>query len=85
MSDSVLDAVEKVHDEVDVCRDKDWDMLGERLYQTILDAPEYADACFTDAQKRAIIAVCRETYYATTVVARAYAFKAAETLRHALG
>ena len=46
----------------------------------ILDSDEHADAGFTEAQKSAIVAVCRETYYATSVVARAYAFKAVETL-----
>lgn len=85
MSDSVLDAVEKAHDEVDACRDEDWAMLGERLRQMILDASEHADADFTDAQKEAVIAVCRETYYAASVVARAYAFKTAEVLRRERG
>jgi hypothetical protein len=28
-----------------------------------------------------IVAVCRETYYATSIVARAYAFKTAEALK----
>lgn len=85
MSDSVLDAVERAHDEVEACRDEDWAMLGERLRRTILNAPEHAAADLTDAQKEAIIAVCRETYYAASIVARAYAFKAAEALRHELG
>ena len=85
MSDGVLDAVEKAHDEVDASRDEDWAILGERLRRTILDASEHSDACFTEAQKEAIVAVCRETYYAASVVARAYAFKAAEALRRELG
>lgn len=85
MSDSVLDAVGKALDEVEGCRDEDWAILGERLRQTILDASNHADADFTDAQKEAIIAVCRETYYAASVIARAYAFTAAEALRHGIG
>ena len=85
MSDGVLDAVEKALDEVDGCRDEDWAILGERLRQTILDASNHADADFTDAQKDAIIAVCRETYYAASVIARAYAFTAAKALRHGIG
>ena len=40
------------------------------------------DKNLSDAQKEAIIAVCRETYYAASIIARAYAFKAAEVLRH---
>lgn len=81
MGDVALDAVERVLDEVDGCRDTDWAVLGERLRAAILDADEFASADFTDAQKEAIVAVCRETYYATSIVARAYAFKAAEALR----
>ena len=85
MSDSVLEAVERAHDEVEACRDEDWAILGERLRRTILDAPGHVDADLTDAQKEAIVAVCRETYYAASVVARAYAFKTAEALRHECG
>lgn len=81
MLDDVLGAVERVHDEVDACRDTDWAILGERLRKSILDAEEHSGADFTDAQKDAIIAVCRETYYAASVIARAYAFKTAEVLR----
>lgn len=81
MSDAVLTAVVKVHDEVDAQRDTDWSVLGERLRQRILDSAEHADANFTEAQKEAIIAVCRETYYAASVVARAYAYQAIEALR----
>ena len=46
---------------------------------------EHIDAGFTEAQKAAIVAVCRETYYATSVVARAYAFKAVEVLLDRIG
>ncbi len=80
VADATLDAVERVLDEVDKSRDVDWTILGERLRSAILDSDEHADAGFTEAQKAAIVAVCRETYYATSVVARAYAFKAVETL-----
>lgn len=82
MLDDVLGTVERVHDEVDACRDTDWAVLGERIRKTILDAEAHSGADFTDAQKDAIIAVCRETYYAASVIARAYAFKTAEVLRH---
>ena len=82
MCDDVLNAVERVHDEVDACRDADWSILGERHRKTILDSDEHAGANLSDAQKEAIIAVCRETYYAASIIARAYAFKAAEVLRH---
>ena len=51
----------------------------------ILDSGEHVDAGFTEAQKAAIVAVCRETYYATSVVARAYAFKAVEALLDRIG
>ena len=85
MSDSVLNAVEKALDEVESCRDEDWAMLGERLRRTILGASEHVDADFTDAQKEAIVAVCRETYYAASIVARAYAFKTAEAFHRELG
>lgn len=80
VADATLYAVERVLDEVDKSRDVDWTILGERLRSAILDSDEHADAGFTEAQKAAIVAVCRETYYATSVVARAYAFKAVETL-----
>lgn len=80
MADATLDAVERVLDEVDKSRDVDWSILGERLRSAILDSGEHVDAGFTEAQKAAIVAVCRETYYATSVVARAYAFKAVEAL-----
>lgn len=80
VADATLDAVERVLDEVDKSRDVDWTIFGERLRSAILDSDEHADAGFTEAQKSAIVAVCRETYYATSVVARAYAFKAVETL-----
>ena len=85
MSDSVLDAIERAHAEVDAARDEDWAMLGERLRLSILDAPDHADAEFSEAQKEAIVAVCRETYYAASVLAKAYAFKTAEALRRELG
>lgn len=78
MADATLDVVERVLDEVDKSRDVDWTILGERLRSAILDSGEHIDAGFTEAQKAAIVAVCRETYYATSVVARAYAFKAAK-------
>lgn len=80
MADATLDAVERVLDEVDKSRDVDWSILGERLRSAILDSGEHVDAGFTEAQKAAIVAVCRETYYAASVVARAYAFKAVEAL-----
>ena len=70
MADATLDAVERVLDEVDKSRDVDWSILGERLRSAILDSGEHVDAGFTEAQ----------TYYATSVVARAYAFKAVEAL-----
>ena len=76
MADATLDAVERVLDEVDKSRDVDWSILGERLRSAILDSGEHVDAGFTEA----IVAVCRETYYAASVVARAYAFKAVEAL-----
>lgn len=81
VNDAVLDAVERALDEVDKSRDVDWTILGERLRSAILDSSEHAAADLTDAQKDAIVAVCRETYYATSIVARAYAFKAADALR----
>lgn len=80
-----LDVVERVLDEVDKSRDVDWTILGERLRSAILDSGEHVDAGFTEAQKAAIVAVCRETYYATSVVARAYAFKAVEALLDRIG
>ena len=80
-----LDVVERVLDEVDKSRDVDWTILGERLRSAILDSGEHIDAGFTEAQKAAIVAVCRETYYATSVVARAYAFKAVEALLNRIG
>ena len=79
MADAALDVVERVLDEVDKSRDVDWTILGERLRSAILDSG------FTEAQKAAIVAVCRETYYATSVVARAYAFKAVEALLDRIG
>lgn len=82
---STLDVVERVLDEVDESRDVDWTILGERLRSAILDSGEHVDAGFTEAQKAAIVAVCRETYYATSVVARAYAFKAVEALLDRIG
>ena len=82
MADATLDVVERVLDEVDKSRDVDWTILGERLRSAILDS---GDAGFTEAQKAAIVAVCRETYYATSVVARAYAFKAVEALLNRIG
>ena len=85
MADAALDAVERVLDEVDKSRDVDWSILGERLRSAILDSGEHIDAGFTEAQKAAIVAVCRETYYATSVVARAYAFKAVEVLLDRIG
>ena len=72
MADATLDVVERVLDEVDKSRDVDWTILGERLRSAILDSGEHVDAGFTEAQKAAIVAVCRETYYATSVVARIY-------------
>ena len=85
MADATLDAVERVLDEVDKSRDVDWSILGERLRSAILDSGEHVDAGFTEAQKAAIVAVCRETYYAASVVARAYAFKAVEALLDRIG
>lgn len=82
---ATLDVVERVLDEVDKSRDVDWTILGERLRSAILDSGEHIDAGFTEAQKAAIVAVCRETYYATSVVARAYAFKAVEVLLDRIG
>ena len=84
MADATLDVVERVLDEVDKSRDVDWTILGERLRSAILDSGEHVDAGFTEAQKAAIVAVCRETY-ATSVVARAYAFKAVEALLDRIG
>lgn len=84
MSDKVLKSVERVLGEVDVCRDVDWDALGEKLLATVLDRPEMTGT-FTEAQKEAIVAICRETYYAASVIAKAYAFKTAEILCHELG
>ena len=84
MADATLDVVERVLDEVDKSRDVDWTILGERLRSAILDSGDI-DAGFTEAQKAAIVAVCRETYYATSVVARAYAFKAVEALLNRIG
>lgn len=85
MADATLDVVERVLDEVDKSRDVDWTILGERLRSAILDSGEHIDAGFTEAQKAAIVAVCRETYYATSVVARAYTFKAVEALLDRIG
>lgn len=85
MTLTTLDVVERVLDEVDKSRDVDWTILGERLRSAILDSGEHIDAGFTEAQKAAIVAVCRETYYATSVVARAYAFKAVEVLLDRIG
>ena len=82
MADATLDVVERVLDEVDKSRDVDWTILGERLRSAILDSGEHIDAGFTEAQNAA---VCRETYYATSVVARAYAFKAVEALLNRIG
>ena len=81
MSDAILDVVERALDKVDASRDVDWSILGERLREGVLDSPEHASACFTEAQKEVIVAVCRETYYAASVIARAYTFKAVEALR----
>lgn len=85
MLNSVLDAIERAHSEVDTARDEDWAMLGERLRRSILDASDHIGADFTEAQKEAIIAVCRETYYAASIVAKAYSFKAVEALHRELG
>ena len=60
-------------------------MLTGLFSASILDSGEHIDAGFTEAQKAAIVAVCRETYYATSVVARAYAFKAVEALLNRIG
>ena len=60
MADATLDVVERVLDEVDKSRDVDWTILGERLRSAILDSGEHIDAGFTEAQKAAIVAVCRE-------------------------
>lgn len=78
MRKSVLTAVVAAHDKVDVCRDDDWVILGERLLEGILDDDEYSDAYFNEAQKAAIIAACRETFYAAAVISRAYAYQTAE-------
>lgn len=74
---SVLDAVVAKLDEVDQRRDEDWVLLGEKLRDAILDKDEVR-AVFTEEQKAALVAVCRETYYAASVVARAYALQAIE-------
>lgn len=52
MCDDVLNAVERVHDEVDACRDADWSILGERLRKTILDSDEHAGANLSDAKRK---------------------------------
>lgn len=81
MSDKRLKRVVKIHDEIDdTKRDPDWVILGEKISEGILNAPEHAAANFTDAQKAAIIAACRETYYAASMIARAYAYQAAKAI-----
>lgn len=82
-NEKILDAVVRVHKEVDACRDDDWELLGEKLYDTILK--KCAGLGFTPEQEAALIAVCRETYYAASVVAQAYAFRTAEVLASYLG
>ncbi len=77
-NEKLLDAVARVHKEVGVGRDADWERLGEKLYDTILK--KSAGLGFTPEQEAAIIAVCQETYYVASVVAEAYAFKTAEVL-----
>lgn len=82
-NEKVLDAVARVHKEVGVGRDADWELLGKKLHDTILK--KCAGLGFTPEQEAAIIAVCQETYYAASVVAEAYAFKTAEALVPYLG
>lgn len=82
-NEKILDAVVRVHNEVDVCRDADWERLGEKLNDTILK--KCAGLGFTPEQEAALIAVCQETYYSASVVARAYAFRTAEVLASYLG
>jgi hypothetical protein len=80
---SILDLVENSLDKVDVCRDNDWEILGERLRAGILESPEFAGE-FTELQKQIIVSVCRETFYAASLIARAHAFSSiAETIRAA--
>lgn len=77
MKQSIFDAVVAKLDEVDQRRDEDWVLLGEKLRTAILDKDK-ARAVFTEEQKAALIAACRETYYAASIVARAYALQALE-------
>lgn len=80
MRNPKLDRVVKLHDKLAENLNNDWVILGEKISEGILDAPEHADANFTDAQKAAIIAACRETYYAASTIARAYAYQAAKAI-----
>lgn len=81
MRKTILDNVEKKLDEVDACCDNDWVFLGENLTETILTKPELVSE-FTDKQREVIIAVCRETFHAACIAARAYAFTSiAEVIR----
>ena len=75
MKKTTIKAVKLGLDKVDTRRDEDWLTLGERLQKCILNRPEYI-ADFTESQKNAILECCRETYYAASIVARAYAFTA---------
>ncbi|WP_312047740.1 hypothetical protein [Anaerotignum sp.] len=75
MKKSVYNAINKQLDCVDDLHADNWVELGEKLYTTILERPEYLGA-FTEDQKNAIVEVCRETYHAAAMTARVYAMKA---------
>lgn len=79
MDKNILKKIEKSLDLVDATHDNDWVILGEKLMDTILNNPEY-DGTFTELQKHAIIAVCRETYHAASITARAYVYTAISTV-----
>lgn len=75
MKKSVLDAVDHKLDKIDILHDDNWVELGNRLQTAILDSPEFT-GIFTEDQKAAIIAVCRETYHAAAMTARVYTLEA---------
>lgn len=77
MKKTVLNCVEAKLDDVDVCRDDDWYMLGDKLMPKIINRPEFTGE-LTEKQKQIIVEACRETFRAASIIAKAYAYSAVE-------